>query len=311
MNGSAARFLMTRLTRGTLTLASVVILAFVLGRASGDPVALMLPDTATPEQISQMRSSLGLDGPLTTQLARYISNLLHGDLGSSLIYNRPALEVVLERLPASLVLTVPAFVIAVLLGVLLGVTTAVRRGSLLDHAVRFLTLMGQSLPSFFIGIALILLFGVTLRLLPTFGNDSLAHALLPGITLAIAPLALVTRLVRSSVLEVLHSDYVRTAHAKGLPRTTVLVRHALRNSLIPLVSLLGLEIPSLIGGALVIETVFAWPGTGFLAVQAIGGRDFPVIQTIVLLSSLAYVAASLMVDALYAWLDPRVGEEKA
>ncbi|MBB6100133.1 peptide/nickel transport system permease protein [Deinobacterium chartae] len=302
---------MTRLTRGTLTLASVVILAFVLGRASGDPVALMLPDTATPEQISQMRSSLGLDGPLTTQLARYISNLLHGDLGSSLIYNRPALEVVLERLPASLVLTVPAFVIAVLLGVLLGVTTAVRRGSLLDHAVRFLTLMGQSLPSFFIGIALILLFGVTLRLLPTFGNDSLAHALLPGITLAIAPLALVTRLVRSSVLEVLHSDYVRTAHAKGLPRTTVLVRHALRNSLIPLVSLLGLEIPSLIGGALVIETVFAWPGTGFLAVQAIGGRDFPVIQTIVLLSSLAYVAASLMVDALYAWLDPRVGEEKA
>jgi peptide/nickel transport system permease protein len=300
------RFLLTRTLRTLLTLFGVVLLTFVLGRVAGDPVAMMLPQTATVEDYQRIRASLGLDQPLPAQFVSYLSHLLRGDLGRSIVLNRPALDVVAERIPRTLQLGVPAVAIATLLGILMGVVAAQHRGSLFDRCVMALTLAGQSLPPFFIGIALILLFGVTLAWLPTFGSDTPRHLVLPTLTLLIYPLAITARLTRSSMLEVLSMGYIRTARSKGLPETRVVYDHAFRNALIPTITVIGLQVATIISGSAIVETVFAWPGIGQLAVQSIGGRDFPVIQAIVLISAAAFCVVNMLVDLLYFAVDPRI-----
>jgi peptide/nickel transport system permease protein len=295
-----------RSLRGLATLLGVLALTFALGRLTGDPVALLLPDSATVADAQAMRARLGLDRPIPEQFAHYLGSVLRGDLGNSLVYNRPALGLVIERLPATLRLGGAAFVLAIALGIPLGVVAAVGRGRALDRTVRDTTLVLQSVPSFVIGILAVLLFGVTLQWLPTFGSDTPRHYVLPVITMALYPLALIVRLTRSGLLEVLGEDFVRTARAKGVPASRVVMGHALRNALVPVVTVLGLQLAGLIGGAVVIETVFAWPGVGSLAVAAINGRDFPIVQTVVVLSAAAFVAANLLVDLLYGVLDPRV-----
>lgn len=300
------RFLGWRALRGAATLLGVLALTFALGRLTGDPVALMLPQSATLADHAAMRASLGLDRPIPAQFAAYLAGAVRGDLGISLTQNRPALELVVERLPATLRLGGAAFVVALAFGMPLGVLAAVFRDGPFDRAVRDASLALQSLPSFVVGIVAILTFGVALRWLPTFGSDGPAHYVLPVATMALLPFALILRLTRSSLLEVMGEDYVRTARAKGVQPVQVIVRHALRSALAPVVTVLGLQLGGLIGGAVVIETVFAWPGVGSLAVAAINGRDYPIVQAVVVLSAAAFVLANLLVDVLYGVLDPRV-----
>jgi peptide/nickel transport system permease protein len=300
------RFLLTRSFRTLLTLFGVVLLTFVLGRVTGDPVAMMLPQTATLEDYERIRTSLGLNEPLPAQFVIYIANVLQGDFGTSIVLRRPALEVVVERIPLTLQLGIPALVISTVMGIPLGVIVARRRDSALDRFVMSFTLAGQALPPFFIGILLILLFGVTLRWTPTFGSDTPAHLILPTLTLLIYPLAIIVRLTRSSMLEVLNTGYIRTARAKGLSERDVVYRHALRNALIPVITVIGLQVATIISGSAIVETVFAWPGIGQLAVASIGGRDYPIIQTIVLISAAAFCIVNMVIDLLYFWIDPRI-----
>ena len=302
-------FIASRLIRTLLTLLGVVALTFVLGRLTGDPVALLLPQTATMEDYERIRASLGLDQPLPVQFAIYLRDLAAGDFGRSIQSNRPALDVVLARIPATLELGVPALIISVALGVPLGIWCAQRRGGLFDQVVMSASLAGQSLPSFFIGILLVLLVGVRLGWLPTFGRDSFAHFVLPTVVLTLYPLAFIVRLTRTSVLEVLNENYIQTARAKGLHPRRVTYLHALRNALIPVVTVIGLQIAAIISGSAIVETVFAWPGIGQLAVLSIGARDYPVIQTIVLISAAAFGLTNMVVDVLYTLLDPRIRVE--
>ncbi len=295
-----------RLFRTLLTLLGVVTLTFILGRITGDPIAMLLPDTATMEDYKRIRASLGLDQPLFTQYIIYVGDVLQGDFGTSIVFRRPALDVVAQRIPATLELGFPALVISVLFGIPLGVLAAQQRNRPLDRIVMMLSLAGQSLPSFFVGILLILLFGVYLGWTPTFGRDSLAHFILPTITLTIYPLAFIIRLTRSSYLEIMNENYIQTARAKGLPQRLVVYQHAVRNALIPVVTVVGLQVAAIISGSAIVETVFAWPGIGSLAVQSIGGRDYPIVQTIVLISAAAFGITNLLVDVVYTLLDPRI-----
>lgn len=300
------KFLIIRLLRAVLTLFGVLVVAFTLARLSGDPVKIMMPLEATEADFERARQQLGLDRPVLTQFAIFVGGVLQGDFGTSLAQGRPALQVVWERVPASVQLGVPAFTIAIVLGIPAGMLAAYQRTRLADNTLMTLSLAGQSLPSFFLGIALILIFSVQLRLTPTFGNDTWRHFILPVATLSVYSLAIVIRLTRSSMLEVLNKDYVRTARAKGIGENRVRAVHTLRNALIPVITLLGLQFASIISGSAVIETVFAWPGMGQLAVTSVNARDYPVIQTIVLLSAFAFSVVNFGVDLLYVWLDPRI-----
>lgn len=300
------RLIVVRLVRTVFTLLGVVTLTFFLGRVTGDPVAMMLPQTATVEDYERIRASLGLDRPLPVQYVVYLGDVLQGDLGTSIVYQRPATDVVFERIPATLELGIPALVLSVMLGIPLGIISATRRDSWLDRLIMGLSLAGQSLPSFFIGILLILFFGVELGWTPTFGRDTPSHYILPTLTLTIYPLAFIIRLTRSSILEILNENYIKTAHAKGLPPRYVIYGHALRNALIPVVTVVGLQVAAILSGSAIVETVFAWPGIGLLAVQSIGGRDFPIIQTVVLISAAAFGITNLLVDFIYAAIDPRI-----
>lgn len=301
-----SRYFTLKLLRTLLTLFGVVTLTFIIGRLAGDPIAMLLPQTATQEDYERIRASLGLDQPIPVQYVVYLGDLLQGDLGRSIVFNRPALEVVTERLPSTLALGVPALLVSVAAGVPLGILSAYRRGRLIDHLIMSTSLAGQSLPPFFIGILLILFFGVALRWLPTFGDDTWRHFILPTVTLTIYPLAIIIRLTRAAMLEIINQDYIRTAYAKGLPSGYVTWTHALRNALIPVVTVVGLQVAAILSGAAIVETVFAWPGIGSLAVGSIGGRDYPVIQTIVLISAAAFGLVNLVIDVLYGVLDPRI-----
>lgn len=299
-------FLLTRLSRTLLTLFGVVTLTFALGRLSGDPLALMLPETATMDDYARMRESLGLDGPLPVQYVAYLGNLAQGDLGTSIFYNRPAVEVVLDRIPATLQLGIPAFILSILVGIPLGILVAYRRDGFIDRSVMSFTLAAQSLPSFLVAILLILLFSVQLELLPSMGRDTASHFILPTLTLAIYPLAFVVRLTRSAMLETLTAPYVQTARAKGLRPARVTFVHALRNALIPVITVVGLQAAAILSGAAIVETVFAWPGIGALAVESVARRDYPVIQTTVLVSAAAFAIANTLVDYVYTLLDPQI-----
>jgi peptide/nickel transport system permease protein len=303
------QFFALRAARTLLLLLGVVTLTFFLGRLTGDPVALMLPQTATLADYEALRASLGLDQPLHIQYLTYLSRVVTGDMGTSIAFNRQALTVVMARVPATLELGIPALLLSIGIGIPVGVWCARQRGGWFDHSVMSLSLIGQSMPAFFVGILLILLFGVQLRWLPTFGRDTPLHFILPTLVLTLYPLAFIIRLTRSALLEVLTETYITTARAKGLAERHVVYLHALRNALIPVVTVIGLQIASIISGSAIVETVFAWPGIGQLAVQSIGGRDYPVIQTIVLLSAAAFGIVNTLMDTVYGWLDPRIRAE--
>ncbi len=297
-----------RLIRTLLTLWGVVTLTFFLGRLKGDPVALMLPVTAPLEDFERVRAQMGLDQPLPVQYTTYLSDVLHGDFGQSIAYNRPVADVIVERIPATLELGIPALVLSTLLSIPLGVLAAVKRNRPLDRIIMSFSLMGHSIPSFFIGIVLILLFSVQLGWVPSFGRGSVAHLVLPILTLTIYPLAFLVRLTRSSMLDVLHQTYISTAYAKGLKERQVMFVHALKNALIPVITIIGIQVAGIIAGSAIVETVFSWPGMGWLAVKSIGSRDYPVIQGIVLMSACAFSLTNLAVDLVYVMIDPRIRE---
>ena len=300
-------YLLRRLWQSALTLVGVSLLVFVILRVlPGDPARMLLPDGAPESAVAELNRQLGLREPLIVQYGLFLKSVAHGDFGQSFQYRAPALRVVLERLPATVHLTVAAMLVTIVAGVSLGIGTAVRRGTRYDVAGTILAVLGQSLPNFWLGIMLILLFGVALRWLPTSGFAGWTSLVLPAVTLAAFPTALVARLTRSSMLEILNRDYIRTGRAKGLAERSVVLRHALRNAAIPVLTVIGLQIGALLGGAVITESVFAWPGMGKLIVDAIFFRDFPVVQTVLILSATVFVGINLLVDLLYTVIDPRI-----
>jgi peptide/nickel transport system permease protein len=296
-----------------------VIVFLVLHLSPGDPAEIMLGSQATQEDLTRLRADLGLTQPLYVQYARWMSHVARGDLGRSLWTKRPVLREVLERFKATLVLTATALVISTVGGIALGIVSATRRNSLIDRLSAVASLFGASMPVFWLGIVLMVVFSLWLGWLPASGmfapygggdaRDLVTHLVLPAVTLAAASVTIVARLTRSTMLEVLGQDYIRTARAKGLVERRVVVRHALKNALIPIVTVVGIQAGYLLGGAVLTETVFAWPGVGTLMVQGILARDFPLVQGCVLVVAVTFVAINLAVDLLYVWLDPRIRYE--
>jgi peptide/nickel transport system permease protein len=299
--------ILARFGSALLVILGVCTLVFLLIHlVPGDPVEAMLGESARPADRAALRASLGLDRPLWGQYLDYLSGLARFDLGDSFLSRRPVRELLAERVPATLELAAAALALAVAIALPLGVIAARNRGGAIDSAAMGLSLLGVSIPNFWLGPLLILLFSLALGWTPVSGRDGLISLMLPALTLGTGMAAVLARMVRSSVLEVLGEDYVRTARAKGLSEGAVLWRHALRNAWLPVLTLLGLQLGGLLGGAVITETVFAWPGVGSLLVEAIQGRDYPVVQACVLLVSLAYVLVNTLTDLLYTWADPRV-----
>jgi ABC-type dipeptide/oligopeptide/nickel transport system permease component len=286
-----------------LILTMVFLLAHIV---PGDPVQQMLGEGARAEDLQQLRHALGLDQPIGVQYRRYLIGVLHGNLGESFRFQQPVLRVVASHYPATLELAVVALLVCAMIGIPAGLLAAQRRGRPADHAIGVLTLFGLSIPNFALGPVLILVFSVILGWLPVSGRGGLSHLLLPAITLGAALAAILTRMVRTSVIEELSSDYVRTARAKGLSESAVLFRHAFRNALIPILTILGLQFGTLLAGTIVTESIFSWPGVGRLAVQAIQARDYPLLQGCILLIAVSYVVVNLLTDMIYAVVDPRV-----
>ena len=299
-------FILQRLSVAGVVLLGVSAVVFFALFLTGDPAALMLPPTASQADIAQYRHAMGFDQPALLQFARYLGHVLTGDFGQSLRFGQPVLGLIAERLPATALLALTALAWSTLLGFVFGIVAAVAAHSPLDLAVRLLALSGQAIPVFWLGLLLILLVAVDWRWLPTGGYGGVQHLILPALSLGAYYMSAVTRLVRVSLIEALQQDYVRTARAKGLWELRVVLRHALRNALIPVVTVQAVQFASLLGGALVTEVIFAWPGIGRLAVQAIQNRDFPLVQAIVLLSAVVFVMVNLLTDLAYAALNPRV-----
>jgi peptide/nickel transport system permease protein len=298
----ASRFLLA-LPAIWLILTMVFLLAHII---PGDPVQQMLGEGARAEDLEQLRHTLGLDAPIGVQYVRYFGGLAHGNLGESIRFQRPVARLILEHYPATLELAALALIVCAGIGIPAGLWAAQRRGSGVDHAIGLFSLFGLSVPNFALGPVLILFFSVILGWLPVSGRGGPAHAILPAITLGAALAAILTRMVRIAVIEELSADYVRTARAKGLSEAAVLFRHALRNALIPIITILGLQFGTLLAGTIVTETIFSWPGIGRLSVQAIEARDYPLLQGCILLIALTYVVVNLLTDFLYALVDPRV-----
>jgi ABC-type dipeptide/oligopeptide/nickel transport system permease component len=301
------RYISIRLLFALPALWLILTMVFLLAHiVPGDPVAQMLGEGARAEDLTQLRHALGLDLPLPVQYGRYLSGVLHGNLGESFRFQQPVLKVVAEHYPATLELAAVALLFCALIGIPAGVLAAHKRGERTDHTVAVLTLFGLSVPNFALGPVLILLFSVVLGWLPVSGRGGISHLILPAFTLGAALAAILTRMVRTSVIEELSADYVRTARAKGVSESGVLFRHALRNALIPILTILGLQFGSLLAGTIVTESIFSWPGIGRLAVQAIGARDYPLLQGCILLIAVSYVFVNLLTDLVYALVDPRV-----
>lgn len=299
-------YLLRRFVHTFLVVLGVITLVFVLIRLSGDPASLYMPEDATPAEIEAYRERMGWNKPIYEQFGIYIWRLLHADFGMSLRHNEPALGLILERVPATLELTGVAFFFALIVAIPVGVLSGVRRNSLLDSVARVFALVGQCMPNFWLGILLILFFAVKMHWLPAYGRGDVANLILPGATLGLSMVATTMRLLRSSVLDVLGEDHVRTARAKGLREGSVVMHHVLKNAAIPVITVIGLELGALLSGSIITETVFAYPGMGRLAVQAIAMRDFPVVQAFVAVSAVIYALANLAVDLLYTVVDPRI-----
>src|SRR5262245_37281374 len=311
------RFLAQRVMSAALVLVGVSLVVFLaLHLAPGDPAQILLGPMATPKELSALREQLGLDQPVLVQFARWAYQVAQGDFGRSIMLRRAVLPEVWRRFHATLILAGAALLLAFPLGVLMGVLSAARRGSRFDRLCQLVALVGVSMPAFWVGFLLIIGFSVRLGWLPGTGmyrptgdgelGDLLAHLILPAVTLALVPLAVISRVTRSSMLDVIAQDYVRTARAKGASESRVIGWHAFRSTLVALVTVLGLEVGYLLAGAVYVETVFSWPGVGFMMVNAILTRDFPLVQGGVLLVAAIYVVVNLVTDVFYVWVDPRV-----
>ena len=320
-------FILRRLVQAVIVMLTVAFISFMLFQYVGDPVTNLLGQDATPQQRAQLRSDLGLDQPFPVQFARFVGNAVQGDFGLSLRQGRKVSSLIVERFPATLELATVAALIALGLGIPMGVYAALRRGTVSSQALMTLSLLGVSLPTFLIGILLILVFAVILKWLPSFGRGDVVaighwttglltvegwkHLILPSITLALFQLALIMRLVRSEMLEVLRSDYIKFARARGLPDRSVYFGHALKNTLVPVMTITGLQLGSLIAFAIITEQVFQWPGMGLLFIQAVTFADIPVMAAYLCLISLIFVVINLIVDLLYFAVDPRLRIERA
>jgi peptide/nickel transport system permease protein len=303
---AVATFLATRLARALVAVWLVSTVVFVVMRLSGDPVPLLLPPDAPRSEYARVAKELGTDRPLPVQYGVFLGNAVRGDFGRSIHFRQPAAGVVLGYLPATAQLGLTAFALALVIAIPIGVVSAVRRNSLIDQVTMAIALVGQSAPTFFVGILLILVLSLKAGWLPTSGRGDWTHLVLPALTLGAFSMASIARLTRSALLEVLRADYVRTARAKGLRERAVVIKHALRNAAIPIVTITGLQFGTLLGGAVVTETVFAWPGIGRLAIQSIYNRDYPVVQCVVFLSALLFIVINLTVELIYGVLDPRI-----
>jgi ABC-type dipeptide/oligopeptide/nickel transport system permease component len=301
------RFVGLRLLLALPALWLILSMVFLLVHiVPGDPVAQMLGEGARAEDLQQLRHALNLDQPVRTQYFHYIAGIFHGDLGQSFRFQQPVLRVIADHYPATLQLSLVALAVCALIGILGGILTAQKRGTATDTTIGVLTLFGLSVPNFALGPVLMLVFAVILGWLPVTGRGGVSHMVLPALTLGAALAAILTRMVRISVMEELSSDYVRTARAKGLSESAVLFRHAFRNALIPILTILGLQFGALLAGTIVTETIFSWPGIGRLTVQAINSRDYPLLQGCILLIAVTYVFVNLLTDVVYAVVDPRV-----
>jgi len=300
------RYLLRRVLQGFGTLLVISLIVFLLARLSGDPLNIMLSEEASKEDYAVAAKHWGLDRPLTEQYLTFLGNALRGDLGQSIRLRRPALELVWERLPATLQLAGAAIFVSLVIAIPIGVLSAVKRDTPLDYVGKVIALVGQSMPSFWLGIVLIWIFAVTLGWLPASGTGSFQHFILPAVALGWYQVAAVMRLVRSAMLDVLDSEYVKLARIKGVAERGVVWKHCLRNAAIPPLTYIGFIVAVLLTGSIVIETVFAWPGIGLLAIDAVRYRDFPVVQTVVLLYAAKYVIINLLVDVAYVYVDPRI-----
>jgi peptide/nickel transport system permease protein len=299
-------YLVSRLAQTVLVILLSLTAVFGMVRLTGDPVLLFMPMDIQAKDVNEFRQRLGFNDPIVVQYARFMGRAVRGDFGESLRYRRDALGLVLERIPATLLLGGTALLLTLVVAIPLGILSAVRRNTVFDHVGTLITVLGQATPGFWLGLMMIYLFSVHWRWLPTGGMGTGRHLVMPSIVLAAFFAARVARLTRSAVLDVLNEDFVLTARAKGLGEGRVIGKHTLRNSAIPIVTLAGLEAGQLLGGAVITETIFAWPGLGRLTVQALLNRDFPVVMAAVFFTSLVYTLMNLGVDLLYGWLDPRV-----
>ncbi len=307
------RYIRDRLLASIPVILGVSLLVFsVLHLLPGDPVAIMLGESAaSPERIAELKAQLGLDDPLPLQYARFLGNALRGDLGRSIRSNRPVLDEIREQAPNTIQLTIAGLGLAVLVGIVLGVLAGRYQNSWIDHLSMLVALLGVSMPSFWMGLLLIFFFALQLGWRPATGQGGLHRLVLPAFTLGVHAMAIIARLTRSNMVEVLGQEYVTTARAKGLSESAVLVGHALRNALVPVLTIVGLQFGTLLGGAVVIETVFARQGMGRLAVEAILAKDFPVVQGVVLVAAVLYVLINLLVDIAYGVIDPRIRASEA
>jgi len=304
------RYILGRVVQAVITIWFVSVIVFALARLTGNPLDVILPVEATKEQYEAMAAKLGLDKPLPVQYGIFFMNAVQGDLGESLRFHRPALEVVLGRLPATLELGVLAFLVSLAIAIPVGVYAARHRGTSLDGVARGVAILGQSVPHFWTGIILILIFAVWLRLLPASGKGGIQHFILPAVTLGSVMAAGIMRLTRSAMLDVLGSEYIKLARAKGVRESIVLWKHAFKNAALPVLTFSAVMFVRILTGSIVTETVFAWPGIGRLVVEAVSYRDFPVIQTVVMLMSAMYIAGNLTTDILYAYVNPKIRYRK-
>lgn len=301
-----AKYLGKRLLQSIIAILGVTLVVFLVLNVAGDPVTLMLPANASFEEIEALKAKLGYDDPVFVQYFRFLGNALRGDFGLSYNYYQPALSVVLERVPATATLALAAFAVSLLISIPAGIVAAVRRNSKTDAVIRTLALLGQCVPAFWLGIMLMLLFSVKLKLLPTSGFESWSALILPAATLGLFSAATFTRMLRSNMIEVMGKEYIDTARSKGLSERVVVWKHAFKNALSSLLTVMGLQIAGLLGGAVITETVFAWPGIGRLLVQSINNSDFNVVEVIVILMATSFVVINFIVDVLSCVVNPRI-----
>jgi peptide/nickel transport system permease protein len=295
-----------RLLQSLVVLLGVSFVVFFILHLTGDPALVLLPPETSPEDVQRFREAMGFNDPFLVQYGRFLAGAVRGDFGQSVRHGEPAFGLVVERLPATFELAGAGLGLALVLAIPAGIVSAVRRNTVLDYVSTVIALLGQSMPTFWLGIMLILLFSVQLQLLPSSGRGTLEHLVLPAVTLGLFTTARITRLTRSGMLEVLNQDYIRTARAKGVSNPPVVWKHALKNAAIPIVTIVGIELGTLLGGSVITETIFAWPGVGRLSVQAIYNRDYPVVQAAVFLLATTFVVVNLLVDLVYTYLDPRI-----
>ncbi len=299
-------YILKRIVQVFPVLLGITIATFTLLQLTGDPAAILLSPGAPKAVIEEVRREYGFDQPLYIQYVRFVGRTIHGDFGQSIRYKESVLQLYAERLPATVELAVVSMVLAILIGLPLGVLSAVRHNTWIDSMIRSLVLFGQAIPGFYLGLMLIIVVAVNWRLLPTGGRGSWQQIILPALTLATFQLAVIARFTRGAVLDVLGQEYVRTGRSKGLPERTLLWRHILKNAMLPVITVIGLQVGTAFNGAVVTETVFSWPGIGRFMVQAITTRDFPVVQATVMFVALVFVTVNLLVDLAYGWLDPRI-----